>query len=41
MGYNRPGKARKDRLKRRKKHMAQLERKAIKQAAVSPAPAKS
>lgn len=40
MGYNRPGKARKDRLKRRKKHLAQLERKAAKQAAAAP-PAKS
>jgi hypothetical protein len=33
MGYNRPGKRRTDRLKRAKKHMAQLARKAAAQTA--------
>lgn len=43
MGYNRSGHTRMKRLRRRKKHLLQLERKAARQAAPAdqqPAPAK-
>lgn len=36
MGYNRSGEVRKKRLARRKRHMAQLERKAAAQQAAPP-----
>jgi hypothetical protein len=41
MGYNRSGHTRMKRLKRRKKHMLQLARKAAKQESAQQAPAKS
>lgn len=42
MGYNRSGQTRKERLRRRKKHLRQLERKAAKQnEQQGSAPAKS
>ena len=42
MGYNRSGHTRMKRLKRRKKHIQQLERKAAREAAgVATAPAKA
>jgi hypothetical protein len=41
MGYNRSGTTRKKRLRRHKKHVEQLERKAARQATTTPAQTKT